>query len=72
MYLRDVCQSHSVDRLPDLLSARVAVTTQLEPERPVGGHHRPSDDVGVLLDHVLRLGAEEHEKVERAADGAIG
>lgn len=70
--MRDAGRSGALDDVTDVLRAGVAPAAHLETEGKVGRHPWPPDDVSVLPDDRFRLGPEEHDELEHAADDAEG
>lgn len=71
-YIWNAKLSVASDDLLQSIGAVVAVFAQMEAERPIGRHYRPTNHGCVLVDDVVGLRAKEYIHVEYAADGTIG
>jgi len=70
--MRDRDASCAVNDLSDLASVFVSPAAELEAECKIRRHECSADDVTILFDDGFRLGPEEDEEFQHAADSAEG
>ena len=58
VYVWNASWFRTIDDLSNVIGSRIAPTTQLKSQRPIWRHERATNNLGVLLNHLLGVGSK--------------